>query len=108
MTTDYGLKINDLEIICNVFHNESKIEEAILFGSRAQGNYKNGSDIDIALKGKDLDAVIISHISYQLNEESPLPYKFDIVNYHTITNDDLVQQINRTGINIYSKSSKPN
>jgi predicted nucleotidyltransferase len=106
MTANYGLKDADLEIICSVFLNEGKIEEAIIFGSRAQGNYKNGSDVDIALKGKDIDAGIISHISYQLNEETLLPYKFDIINYHTITNDDLVEQIDLTGIIIYTKPSK--
>ena len=105
MTANYGLKDTDLEIICNVFRMESKIEEAVIFGSRAQGNYKNGSDVDIALKGKDIDAGIISHISYRLNEETLLPYKFDIINYHTITNDDLIEQINQTGKTIYSKSS---
>ena len=107
MTANYGFKDADLEIICNVFHNEGKIEEAVIFGSRAQGNYKNGSDIDIALKGKKIDAGIISHISYQLNEETLLPYKFDIINYHTINNDALIGQIDRTGVTIYSKSSKP-
>jgi uncharacterized protein len=104
MTANYGLKDADLKIICNVFHNEGKIEEAIIFGSRAQGNYKNGSDIDIALKGKEIDAGIISQISYQLNEETLLPYKFDIINYNAISNKDLVDQINQTGIIIYTKS----
>jgi uncharacterized protein len=107
MIANYGLKDTDLEIICNIFRIEGKIEEAVIFGSRARGNYKNGSDIDIALKGKDIDAGIISHLSYQLNEETLLPYKFDIINYNTINNNDLIQQINRNGITIYSKSSKP-
>jgi uncharacterized protein len=104
MTANYGLKDTDLEIICNVFRMESKIEEAVIFGSRAQGNYKNGSDVDIALKGKGIDVATVSHISYHLNEESLLPYKFDILNYHAINNDDLLEQIDRSGTTLYSKS----
>jgi predicted nucleotidyltransferase len=104
MESIYGLKKSDLEIIMNILQMEGKIEEAVIFGSRAQGIYKNGSDIDIALKGKDIDAGIISHISYQLNEETLMPYKFDIINYHAINNDALIEQINRYGVSIYTKS----
>jgi predicted nucleotidyltransferase len=105
MQNIYGLAKNDLDIIITILQLEDKIDEAVIFGSRAMGKYKNGSDVDIALKGKDIDAGIISHISYRLNEETLLPYKFDIINYHTITNDDLIEQINQTGKTIYSKSS---
>ena len=105
MQNSYGLSTADLDIIISMLEKEDKIDEAVIFGSRALGNYKNGSDVDIALKGKDIDAGIISHISYRLNEETPLPYKFDLINYHTITNDDLIEQINQTGKTIYSKSS---
>jgi predicted nucleotidyltransferase len=105
MQNSYGLSTADLDIIISMLEKEDKIDEAVIFGSRALGNYKNGSDVDIALKGKDIDAGIISHISYRLNEETLLPYKFDIINYHTITNDDLIEQINQTGKTIYTKPS---
>ena len=105
MQNIYGLSRNDLEIIISILQKENKIDEAVIFGSRALGNYKNGSDVDIALKGKDIDAGIISYVSYRLNEETLLPYKFDLINYHTITNDDLIEQINQTGKTIYTKSS---
>jgi predicted nucleotidyltransferase len=104
MQSIYGLINNDLEIIISVLQMEDKIDEAVIFGSRAQGNFKNGIDVDIALKGKGIDAAIISRISFKLNQETLLPYKFDIINYYTINNDALIEQINHTGITIYTKS----
>jgi len=101
MKTNFGLKPTDLEIICGVLAKESVIEQAILFGSRAKGNYKPGSDIDIALKGKKLTSDIITRVSFQLNEETTMPYQFDILNYHTIREPSLQEHIDRVGIVFY-------
>ncbi len=65
-----GLKDGDLKNIITVLQQEAEVEEAIIFGSRAKGNYKKGSDVDIALKGTGLDYRIIGNISYILNEET--------------------------------------
>jgi uncharacterized protein len=103
MSNSYGLKQGDLEQIIAVLHKEHAIETAIVFGSRVKGNYKNGSDVDIALKGNELTDAIAAHISFELNEETPMPYKFDILNYATIGNLDLRDHINRIGVIIYEK-----
>lgn len=95
------LKEKDLENIISILQTEKKIESAYIFGSRAKGNFKNGSDVDIALKGKLLDRSIINHISYILNEETLMPYKFDIVNYDKIKSDELLSHIDRIGKLIY-------
>jgi len=58
--------------------------------------------VDIALKGQNLDFNIVSHLSYMLNEETPLPYRFDLLNYQTLNNDALKEHINRVGKAIYS------
>lgn len=97
-----GLTKNDLETITSIFEKEKSIHEATLFGSRAKGNFENASDVDIALKGPLLNFRIISHTSYLLNEETNLPYKFDILNYET-TNKDLIDHINRVGVVIYKR-----
>ena len=78
MHSDLGLRESDLKIILDLLQSEKAVEQAIVFGSRAKGNYRNGSDVDIALKGKNLDFRIVSHLSYLLNEETPLPYRFDL------------------------------
>jgi len=86
----YGLSEKELAVILEVLHDNG-IQEAVLFGSRAKGDYKRGSDIDIAIKG---DA---KKISYLLNEESYLPYFFDIVDIDAINNENLLQHIQRVG-----------
>jgi predicted nucleotidyltransferase len=103
MNPDFGLKKDDLQTICGILAQEPAIEQAIIFGSRAKGNYKPGSDVDIALKGKNLSAKITTTISFQLNEETTMPYKFDVLNYHTIKEPALIEHINRVGKVFYEK-----
>jgi len=105
MKTDFGLKPGDLQMICLALEKEPKIEQALIFGSRAKGNYKPGSDVDIALKGKNLTTQILTTISFYLNEETPLPYHFDVINYHTIQEPALVTHIDRVGIVCYNKKT---
>ena len=99
----FGLLEKDIEEIISVLEKFPKVENAIVFGSRAKGNFKNGSDVDIALKGKDLDFDTISHVSYQVNEETQMAYKFDLLNYHTIKEPELKNHIDRVGIEFYNR-----
>lgn len=101
MNNTVGLRQNDIEIIVSVIQNHPEVTEAYLFGSRAKGNFRNGSDVDLALKGDKLTTEIVSSISYQLNEETTLPYKFDVLNYHSISNNDLKEHIDRIGIRLF-------
>jgi predicted nucleotidyltransferase len=101
----FGLGDNDIDEIVHLFQEFPEVEEAIIFGSRAMGNYKNGSDVDIALKGNGLSFNIISKINGFLNEETLMPYHFDVVNYHDIKNVDLVAHINRVGKLFFEKTS---
>lgn len=105
MSNSYGLKQGDLERIIAVLQKEEAIETAILFGSRVKGNHKNGSDVDIALKGNALTDAIATHIRSALNEETPMPYKFDVLNYNTIDNAELRDQIIRVGVIFYRKAN---
>lgn len=99
----FGLKQGDLENIIAVIQQQLEVEQAIIFGSRAKGNYKNGSDVDIVLKGTGVNHKTTGSISYMLNEETLMPYKFDVLNYHTIANRDLVKHIDRTGVTFYNR-----
>ena len=101
MNNTVGLRQNDIEIIVSVIKKHPEVTEAYLFGSRAKGNFRTGSDVDLALKGDKLTAEIVSSISYQLNEETTLPYKFDVLNYHSISNNDLKEHIDRIGIRLF-------
>jgi uncharacterized protein len=104
MQNNHGLTAQDLEMIDRIFSHESAIKVAILFGSRAKGNFRPGSDVDIALKGQNLDQRVITNMSFLLNEETVMPYQFDILNYRTIQEPALVEHIDRMGVAIYRKS----
>lgn len=98
---NYGLKNRDLEYILEALGKIIGIEEAIIFGSRAIGNYKSGSDVDIAIKGQKVTHSIVSTLSYKMNEEYPLPYFFDIVHYEKIKEQKLIDHIDQVGKTIY-------
>ncbi len=82
MNLDFGLTHSDLHAIKQVLAKYPQIEQAIIFGSRAKGNYKPGSDVDIALKGAHLTSQLINRVSFELNEETTMPYHFDVLNFH--------------------------
>ena len=92
----YGLSEINGKRIMDVFSRFSEVQEAVLFGSRAKGNYRQGSDIDIAVKGtvsKDvLSALLVAF------DETVLPYFVDIVVYDHIKNIALKEHIDRVGI----------
>ena len=104
---EFGLKDRTTKQIISVFLSFPEVEEVFVFGSRAKGNFKNGSDIDLALKGKKCTAEIAMCIEAILNEELPLPYKFDVVNYSTISNPDFTGHIDRVGKVFYRKEEHP-
>jgi len=98
----FGLKPEEIQLIQSVFQRYSEVKEAVLFGSRSMGNYKPGSDIDIALKGRITPDTVLS-ISAELNERIPLPYKFDIVDYASISHQPLREHIDSYGKLFYKK-----
>ena len=67
------------------------------------GNYKNGSDVDIAVFGELISNNTILKLNDYLNEIYPLPYFFDIINYNSITNENLKKHIDIEGKIIYTK-----
>ncbi|MFO7646380.1 MAG: nucleotidyltransferase domain-containing protein [Desulfosarcina sp.] len=69
----YGLEKETLEKIIGIFAQYGAVQEAIIYGSRAKGNHKPGSDIDLTLKGDDLNLKILNQISLDL-DELLLPY----------------------------------
>ena len=98
----FGLKTSDIEVIIEILKRHPDVEEAIIFGSRAMGNYKVGSDVDIALKG-GLKPNTANEITVQLNERISLPYKFDVIAYPTLTHKPLLEHIDRFGKILYKR-----
>jgi predicted nucleotidyltransferase len=101
----YGLNHTTVKKIHIVFASFPEVEKAILYGSRAKGNFKPGSDIDLTLKGNRLTLSVINQIGLQL-DELLLPYTFDISVFDHIKDPELLDHINRIGIEFYNKIEK--
>ncbi|MFA7577809.1 MAG: nucleotidyltransferase domain-containing protein [Candidatus Muiribacteriota bacterium] len=100
MNKNFGLTNSDIEEIKNSLKSFPEINKCVIFGSRAKNNYKPGSDVDIALIGKEVTDETASKLSVLLNEESKMPYFFDVLNFNTIVNLKLKEHIQRVGIEI--------
>lgn len=93
-----GLPVKSMEMIIEALRRWPEIEKAVVFGSRAMGNYKRGSDVDLAVYGDQITEEIVQHLSTLLNEELPLPYYFDVLHYDSITDINLRQHIDEYGL----------
>mgnify|MGYP000717930900 CR=1 FL=1 len=98
----FGLSEKVVENLKTVFAENVKIDKAIVFGSRAKGNYKEGSDIDITIKGQNLDFDDTLSLLRKIDDLN-IPYKIDLIKYHTINEPDLKDHIDRVGIELYSR-----
>jgi predicted nucleotidyltransferase len=97
-----GIKDDDLQSIINVLSRTPLVESAKVYGSRAKGTYKPGSDIDLTLIGGDLNWQELQVIECQL-DDLLLPYQFDVSLYNSLDNVELIDHIDRVGKVIYAK-----
>lgn len=101
----YGLKDIELAKLNEVFAANKRIERVVLYGSRAKGNYKPFSDVDITLEGPELTHTDLSRLSLAI-DDLLLPYQFDISIFHTLKNEALIDHIRRMGVVIYERKSE--
>lgn len=99
-----GLKEEDLQYIIDNIERFPEIKKAIVFGSRAKGNYKVGSDIDIAIFGEKVTFTSVAQLHFLLEEQGPLPYLIDVVKYEELENDKLKEHIDRVGVTIFNRN----
>jgi uncharacterized protein len=98
----FGITDNSYSLILKTIAKFPEIEKAVIFGSRAMGNYKKGSDIDLAVFGQNIDLDRISGLQSILNQRLPIPYHVDMVHFDTVENKELQDHINDVGIEIWS------
>jgi len=99
----FGLKEATIQKICAVLARYPQVKQAILYGSRAKGNYKNGSDIDLTLRGgADLTLRVLYKIMDEL-DDLLLPYTIDLSIYANISDPDVIEHIHRVGVTFYEK-----
>lgn len=96
-----GLSKAELETLRAVFARFPQIEEVVLFGSRALGLHRPSSDVDLAIKGKLVTLDTLAKLRYTLEEETNLPYFFDVVVYDKVENVELKGAIDMAGESIY-------
>jgi predicted nucleotidyltransferase len=94
----------ELAHIIGAIADFDEIAVAVLFGSRAKGNYKPGSDLDLAVKGDRVTHRTLARLADRLNEETPLPYFFDVVHYDSLDDSAIVEHIDRVGLVIYPQN----
>lgn len=100
-----GLPDEQKKQLRSLFEKHPEITEAVLFGSRAKGGFREGSDIDIALKGRELNSLLL----VELNEEYEalyLPWKLDLIIHDRIKNPALKEHIQRVGILFYKRQER--
>lgn len=98
----YGLSETAIANIQNAFKTHPKIDQAILYGSRAKGSFRSNSDIDLTLIGNQLTFSDLAHIKNEL-DDLMLPYSIDLSLHHDIDNPALLEHIERVGITLYSR-----
>jgi predicted nucleotidyltransferase len=102
----YGLPEHVLQKIRAVFARYPQVTKAILYGSRAEGSHKNGSDIDLTLcGGADLTLSTLHRIADDL-DDLLLPYTFDLSIFHHISDPDVLGHIERVGVTLYEKEPR--
>lgn len=105
MKTDFtfGLKSEALEKIQSVLIAFPEVEKCVVYGSRAMGNYRHNSDIDLTLVGKKLSLTELFRIENEL-DDLLLPYQIDLSIFHQIDNPELINHIEEQGKTLYIKS----
>lgn len=96
----FGLKPHTISAIQRVLAKYPQVERAILYGSRAMGNYRPGSDIDLTLFGDNLSYADLCRIETEI-DDLLLPYTLDLSLYDQIDNTDLREHIQRVGLVFY-------
>lgn len=98
----FGLTDDVIGKIQKVFESNARVDKAYVFGSRAKGNYRDGSDIDIAIKGKELTFDDVLSLNVKL-DDCNLIYQIDLLDYAAIKEPVLKEHIDRVGIEFYSR-----
>lgn len=96
MSARFGLPGHVVEQLCKVFQGYPEIERVLVYGSRAKGNYRPGSDIDLSLIAPAMAFEVLLQIENRI-DDLLLPWMVDLSLLHQVDNPDLVEHINRVG-----------
>lgn len=99
MKNNYGINDASYEEMISLFKSFNNLNAVYIFGSRARGDYKEGSDIDLAIEASsDIKLRLLNKL-----EDIRCILKFDVVDINNIGNEKLLENIKKEGILIYKK-----
>ncbi len=101
----FGLSPKVIGAIRQILADFPGVERAVIYGSRAKGNYKNGSDIDLTLVGDSLNHQTLSAIAGEL-DDSPIPHTVDLSIYAELNHPKLREHIDRIGVVFYERAAE--
>ena len=96
----FGLEDRHINFILNILKNNFSGTKFYIFGSRAKGTYRTGSDIDFAVWTDKQDSFF--RIAGEL-DDLPTPYKFDVIDYKNLSHEGMKNSIDRYGIVFYKR-----
>ena len=99
---EFGLSDKTLDTVRAILATCPELEKALVYGSRAMGNYRTGSDIDITLIGAQLNRDMLFQLARQF-DESNLPYMVDLSIMASINNPNLIDHIKRVAQVLYQR-----
>ena len=99
----YGLNDTVIAELQAVFGHHPNIKKVLIFGSRAKGNYRDGSDIDLAAIGNNLDYSQLLNILVEIDNLGLL-YRVDLLDYQKHINTPIGEHIDRVGQVFYQSA----
>lgn len=100
----YGLPEKVIERLNTVLKEDARIRHVWLYGSRALGTFRDGSDIDLCVDAPAMQLRELFAIENKI-DELLLPWKVDLVLQHLIDNPDLNRHIQRVGIPLWDATA---
>ena len=101
----YGLSDTTIEKINAVFASFPAVNKVVLYGSRAKGSYKPGSDIDLTMHGAGLTSGLCGTMADKL-DELLLPYMIDLSVFAELKHPELEAHIQRVGVVFYERDDE--
>lgn len=103
---NHGLSGSTVERIRGVLAQFSEVDKAVLYGSRAKGTHRPGSDIDLTLCGSRLGQTQLARIDEAL-DDLLMPYQIDLSIFASLTHPALLDHIRRVGVTLYERTPAP-
>lgn len=97
---DFGLKEDRLNKIRRVLARYPQVKRAVIFGSRARGDFKPNSDIDLAVYLTDSEDKMPGELLLEIDDAAGI-YKIDVIDMLRLNNEPLRQRIEAEGVEIY-------